>query len=35
MQRKFDMDDIVVSALFVLSSAIATGLISITFMGFD
>jgi hypothetical protein len=35
MQGKFDIDDIVVSPLFVLSSAIATGLISFTFMGFD
>ncbi|WP_335999363.1 hypothetical protein [Halorientalis halophila] len=35
MQGKFDLDDVVVSPLFVLSSAIATGLISFTLLGFD
>ncbi|AQL43935.1 hypothetical protein BV210_15035 [Halorientalis sp. IM1011] len=35
MQGKFDLDDVVVSPLFVLSSAIATGLISFSLFGFD
>lgn len=35
MQGKFDLDDVVVSPIFVLSSAIATGLISFTIFGFN